>query len=126
MGILSGFAVSGYNDNAIATNAYSILNSAGSTKLGVTSGRVLFLESLSITNTHASAKATVKIYDEAEAASPTTPTAANQRYTVVVSPGDTAMIEFSGKGLKFITGCCATQSGGTIGTYCVTVTGVEK
>ena len=117
--------VSGYNDDSIASNAYSIINTQGTTKLGVTSGRSLWLKSVTISNTHATANAVVSIWDEAEAASPTTPTAGNQRLSVTVAPTNTTMVEFPGQGVQFLSGCSATQAGGTMGAYLVTTNGYE-
>lgn len=117
--------IDGYNDDAIATNLYSLLNRLGASKLGITSGKVFCLRTLQITNEHASANAVVKIYDEAEAATPTTPTAANQRLTVIVGPTDTVVIDFT-PGRYFKTGVGAVQSGGTVNAYDVSVSGYEE
>lgn len=118
------FPVSGYNNDAIATNAYSLLNSQGAAKTGVTSGRSFWMKSITITNTHASGKALVDIFDQAEDAS-NPPTAANQRLTVIVGPEDTVMLDFPGPGIEFLTGCVAAQTGGTVAKYAVATSGYE-
>ena len=56
--------------------------------------------------------AVVEITDQDEAAI----TAANQRFTVHVAPGDTAMVEFPDPGFKFVTNVTAGTTGGTIAT----------
>ena len=56
--------------------------------------------------------AVVEITDQDEAAI----TAANQRFTVHVAPGDTAMLAFPEPGMKFVTNVTAGTTGGTIPT----------
>lgn len=118
-------SIDGYNNDAIASNLYSLLNRLGQSKLGVTTGKVFILRSLQITNEHATANAVVKIYDEAEAGTPAAPTAANQRLTVIVGPTDTIVLDFT-PGLFFKAGCGAVQSGGTINAYDAAVSGYEE
>ena len=120
------YPVSGYNDDAIeATNLYSIINTSGTQKLGVTTGRTYWLKSVTISNSHATANATFTIYDEAEAGTPTTPTSGKQRLIVVVAPANTCMVEFPSPGLQFQTGCSAIQASGTVAAYAVSTNGYE-
>ena len=119
------YPLSGYSNDNLGSSAYSLLNTKGVSVLGVTSGRVLKVKSIAVTNEHASANAVVKVYDEAEAATPTTPTAANQRLTIIVGPADTCMVDFE-EPVFFKTGCSATQSGGTVNAYDVAVVGWEE
>ena len=111
----------GYNDTALDGNARSILETER-----LRSGRAFFLKGLVISNEHASAIAVVEIWNEEEAASPTTPTAANQRLNIQVPPSDTVVVEFPGPGVKFTAGPTATQVGGTVAAYSVYCLGYEE
>lgn len=94
------FNVNGYSDDAMDnTNVYSVINAKGNTKLGVTTGRTFWMRSITITNTHAATAGLVAIYDQAEAAVPAVPVAANQRLAVQVAPANTTMVEFPAPGL---------------------------
>ncbi len=118
--------IDGYNDDNIASNAYSCLNRLGASKLGVTTGKVFCLRTLKITNEHASAPAVVKFYDEAEAGTPGAPTAANQRLCIIVGATNTVVLDFT-PGVYFKTGVCAAQAGGTVNAYSgVHVSGYEE
>lgn len=120
------YPIDGYNDTILAANAYSLLNTKGAAKLGVTSGRTLRLKSILITNEHATDNAVVKIFDEAQKAVPAPPTPANQRLTIIVGPTDTVMVEFPKPGAFFRTGVSAIQTGGTVNAYDVHVTEFEE
>lgn len=111
----------GYNDVALDANARAILEPDR-----LTSGRVFWMKGLMISNEHATAVAVVELWNEEEAATPTTPTAANQRGNIQVAPGDTVVLEFPGPGIKFTAGPTATQSGGTVAAYSVYATGYEE
>ena len=111
----------GYNDTALDANARAILEPDR-----LTSGRVFRLTGLIISNEHATGTAVVEIWNEAEAASPTTPTAANQRLNIQVGPTDTVVIEFPTPGILFTAGPTATQSGGTVAAYSVYAMGYEE
>ena len=111
----------GYNDTALDGNARSILEPER-----LRSGRTFWLRGLVISNEHASAIAVVEIYNEEEAATPTTPTAGNQRLNIQVAPQDTVAIDFPAPGIKFTAGPSAVQTGGTVAAYSVYATGYEE
>lgn len=107
---------SGYNDDALTTTTISLLTA------GISSGRVFWLRGLVITETGGTTDATVKLYDQAEAAV----TAANQRLPAIICPkGITTQIEFAAPGIKFITDCEATVSGGAVAAYNAAAYGYE-
>ena len=120
------YPIDGYNDTLLGANAYSLLNTKGAAKLGVTSGRTLRLESILITNEHATDNAVVEIFDEAQAAVPAPPDAANQRLTIIVGPENTVMVEFPKPGAFFRTGVSAIKTDGTVNAFGVHVTGFEE
>ena len=93
---------------------------------GVTSGRVKYLKGISITNNIATEIGLLYIYDtNTEGPSPTVTL---QRLTVLIGPSETVVLEFSGKGLKFVTGLCAGMATavGEIAAYGITVWGYEE
>ena len=86
---------SGYNNDAQhASNLYRICEP------GIGS-QVFWLKGIAITNP-GTADHTVNIYDEAEAATPTTPTAAKQRLAIIAKAGATTVVDFPAPGIKFV------------------------
>lgn len=86
---------SGYSDdNQHGTNLYRICEPG----LG---GRTFRMRGISITNP-GDTDYLVKIYDEAEADTPTTPTAAKQRLAIMAKAGATTVVDFSAPGIKFV------------------------
>ena len=93
---------------------------------GVTSGRVKYLKGIAITNNIAAEIGLLYIYDtNTEGASPTVTL---QRLTILIGPSETVLLEFSGKGIKFITGICGGMATavGEIAAYGITVWGYEE
>lgn len=124
------YPFSGYNDDDLAATTevtHSCINSMGAQKLGVTTGRVLWLRGLVVTNEHATTGGVIELFDEAEAATAVTPTAANQRLTVYVGPIDTVVVDIPAPGIKFISGICgAVPTTMTVAAYSVHCTGYEE
>ena len=123
------YPLSGYSDDAMASTGsatHSCINTLGAVKLGVTSGRIFWLRGLVVTNESTTAGGSFELFDEAEAATPVAPTAANQRLCVYIGPIDTVVLEFPAPGMKFITGVCGAVSAGTVAAYSVHCTGYEE
>lgn len=86
---------SGYNDDAQhAANLYRICEPG----LG---GRVFWLRGIIINNPGSSDRE-MKLYDEAEADTPTTPTAAKQRTAITAKAGATTVVDYPAPGIKFV------------------------
>ena len=100
--------VSGRNDEALtipATDMREVISGLDIDGAGMT----FALTYLIIAN-EGTTTAVVEIADQDEAAI----TAANQRFTVHVAPGDTAIVEFPEPGFKFVTNVTAATTGGTV------------
>lgn len=87
---------SGYNDHDLhADNLYRICEPG----LG---GRVFWLRSIVINNPTGGADRQIKLYDEAEADSPTTPTDTKQRAAITAKSEATTVVDFPAPGIKFV------------------------
>lgn len=124
------FPLSGYNTTAMvakSTSCTSCIDTVGTSKLAVSSGRVFWLRGIVITNEHATTGGAIELWDEAEAGTPTTPTTANQRLTVYVGPTETVALDFPAPGIKFITGVCGTaEATATVNAFGIQCFGYEE
>jgi len=92
---MSRVGFSGYNDdNQHASNLYRICEPGIGDK-------VFWMKGISINNPGTS-DYIVKIYDEAEAASPTTPTAAKERLAITAKANATTVVDLPAPGVKFV------------------------
>jgi len=92
----------------------------------VTSGRVKWLRGITVSNTNTTTIGILYVYDSnTEGASPTVTL---QRLTVVIGPSETVVLDFSGRGIKFITGICGgmASAAGESPAYGITVWGYEE
>lgn len=106
---------SGYNDDAQhAANLMRICEPGIGSK-------VFWLKGIIINNPGSSDRE-VKLYDEAEAASPTTPTAALQRLAITAKANATTAVDIPAPGIKFVTDVGA-KSHADITAYDIAVTG---
>jgi len=93
---------------------------------GVTTGRVKYLKGIVVNNTNTTTVGILYVYDtNTEGASPTVTL---QRLTVVIGPSETVVLDFSGRGIKFITGICGgmASAAGESPAYGITVWGYEE
>lgn len=86
---------SGYNDHALATELYRICEPGIGSK-------VFWLKGIVINNPGDS-NHEVKLFDEAEADSPTSPTAGNQRLAITAKANATTVVDIPAPGIKFVT-----------------------
>ncbi len=107
---------SGYNDDAQhGTNLYRICEPG-------LNGRVFWLKGIVINNPGASDHE-VKIYDEAQAATPAAPvSAAKQRLAITAKAAATTVVDFPAPGIKFVDDVGAV-SHADITAYDIAVTG---
>lgn len=109
------FPFSGYNDDdQHASNLMRICEPGIGDK-------VLWMRGISVTNEN-EADQTIKLYDEAEDATPGTATAAKQRLTITAKANATTVVDYPAPGVKFVDDVGAT-SHADIKAYDVTVTG---
>ena len=124
------YPLSGYNITAMvakATSCTSLIDTMGTSKLAVTTGRVFWMRGMVVTNEHATTGGALEVWDEAEAGTPAAPTAANQRLTVYVGPTETVVLDFPAPGIKFITGVCGTcEATMTVNAFGVQCFGYEE
>lgn len=106
---------SGYNDDdQHASKLYRICEPGLDSK-------VFWLKGIIINNPGASDRE-VKLYDEAEADTPTTPTAAKQRLAITAKANATTVVDFPAPGIKFVDDLGAV-SHADITAYDIAVTG---
>lgn len=123
---MSDIPVDGINDEAltaVGTDARDILtDEAGNSPDFNGDGRVYEMLSLTVTNSHATNKGILTVYDADEGASPS---AAKLKLTVEVPAGDSVSLQWDkGSGPQFYTGCVAGVDAGTVAAGAVHSSGL--
>ena len=91
---------------------------------GVTTGRVMWLRGISVSNIETAEVGILRVYDSVTEGA--NPTVTLQRLTVVIGPSETVVLDYPAPGIKFITGVSGSVTAGTVAAYSVHCTGYEE